>query len=401
MNITPLYRRVVLFCLCVCVEMIVAAPGNDKKFVQLSGRLPTVIANIKKPYLVTSQVEVPRGQKTSVEKGVVFLFKNFSGITINGTFQVMGTKDQPVIFTSENDSLFNPIATLEPAPYDWDGITVNMSDSVSVFDNCVVKYSLFGIHSLTKTIVLRYCNFSQNGKNDFSIDGKEQDKITENYSYVPQRLRKVYEVETALPPAAPEQEENATATTIPQGSPDSVTPGAGASVTMTTPGTPRDEESSKKQTADLPTKPADTGKEVSKVVPQKSDSSKKSKEELVALAEKEKRGGGVPEVKTKLPPPPKVILMNKQKDPSLNWPAMRWVGLTLAVASCAAGGYETPEFLRAKRTYDKVHNSQGMDPSFTSDIWERSYKRMVKERNLLFLGIAGAGVGLLTFSLSF
>ena len=154
-------------CFIICAGSL-ASKAEAVDFVQLSGALPAIIEKKESPYLVTGILEVGEGQKVVIEKGVVFLFRNFAGLNIKGAILAGGTKEEPVIFTSENDTLYNPASTLEPAPFDWDGITVYRSDSMSVFRNCVVSYSLFGIKSDTKRIELKRCSFIQNGNADFA-----------------------------------------------------------------------------------------------------------------------------------------------------------------------------------------------------------------------------------------
>jgi len=171
-------------CLIVCaVFPVVNAEADD--FIPLSGTMPAVIEKQESPYLVSGVLEVGEGQKVVIEKGVVFLFKNFAGLSIKGTIVARGTREDPVVFTSENDTLYNPASTLEPAPFDWDGITVYRSDSISIFKHCVVSYSLFGIKSDTRKIELDRCSFIQNGNADFTAEGEKQPVTYPFYSFSP------------------------------------------------------------------------------------------------------------------------------------------------------------------------------------------------------------------------
>lgn len=151
---------------------------GESNFITISGALPPLVKKGEKPYLVTSTVEVKEGEEVVIEKGVVFLFKNFTGLNVMGTIIARGTKKSPVVFTSENDTLYNKSATLEPAPFDWDGITVNPGMEKNIFEYCTITYSLFGIKSLTQNIELLQCSFDQNGSADFTIN---EDKKTVTY----------------------------------------------------------------------------------------------------------------------------------------------------------------------------------------------------------------------------
>jgi hypothetical protein len=50
----------------------------------LVGDLPRSLSAEKGPYLVTSDVYVPAGKTVAVAAGTVFLFKNFTGLHVQG-----------------------------------------------------------------------------------------------------------------------------------------------------------------------------------------------------------------------------------------------------------------------------------------------------------------------------
>ncbi len=151
-------------------------------FIPLSGTLPPTLSKGDAPYLVTDYLVVEQGNHTIVEKGVVFLFKNFTGITVNGSIRVEGTEEEPVVFTSENDTIYNPSSTLEPAPFDWDGISISEGEMENVFTHCIIEYSLFGIKSLSPKLTLKKCVFKDNGNADVAIEGEKLPVISP-YSY--------------------------------------------------------------------------------------------------------------------------------------------------------------------------------------------------------------------------
>lgn len=170
----------------------------DADGIPLSGELPPTVSKGEKPYLVTETVVVAEGNQTIIEKGVVFLFKNFTGIDVKGTLRVEGTVNQPVIFTSENDTIYNPSAPLEPAAFDWDGITVHPGEAENIFEHCCIHYSLFGIKSLTPNIVITDCVFKDNGNADVTIEG-EKLMVTSPFRYTPQSQSVAPSVATAEP----------------------------------------------------------------------------------------------------------------------------------------------------------------------------------------------------------
>ena len=68
-------------------------------YTELAGDLPKIVTADKSPYLVIADIFVPAGKVVRVEAGTVFLFKNFTGVHVQGILVISGTKDKPVIFT--------------------------------------------------------------------------------------------------------------------------------------------------------------------------------------------------------------------------------------------------------------------------------------------------------------
>jgi hypothetical protein len=80
-----------------------------------------------------------------------------------------GTKDKPIVFTSKNDSYYNPYAAINAARYDWNGIDVYENAIGTYFDNCVVQFSVYGIRSQTEHFKISNSRFLQNGKTNVSV----------------------------------------------------------------------------------------------------------------------------------------------------------------------------------------------------------------------------------------
>lgn len=152
-------------------------------FPKLSGPLPDTVKARQKPYLVVGDIEVPINKTVIIEKGVVFLFKAFTGMHVIGKLDARGTQDAPVIFTSENDHNMGAVTSLNPVPYDWNGIYIHSFAVGSRMAFCSVRYSVYGIVSETKFIKLNPATFMMNGKSDCVIEGKNKAITDKPYWY--------------------------------------------------------------------------------------------------------------------------------------------------------------------------------------------------------------------------
>ncbi len=161
------------------------SPENDHAagFEPLGGNLPKVIQDQGKPYIVTSDIYVPYGKTIRIEPGVIMLFKNFTGMHVEGRLLAEGTSEKPIVFSSEFDKTYNPGSALHANPFDWNGIYIHENGLGSTFAYAKLQYSVFGINSLTKYIRLDSMTFSSNGRSDLVIQGKEQAIATNPFSY--------------------------------------------------------------------------------------------------------------------------------------------------------------------------------------------------------------------------
>jgi hypothetical protein len=164
---------IVLACMAACAETrisgdiqgIVFEPGNN-------------------PYIVEKDIFVPEGKEIEIPAGVVFLFSSFTGLTVHGHIRVLGTTDNPVVFTSVFDSKYNPASTQLPNPFDWNGILVSNTSVGSYFNNFSLCFSVYGIKSQSQNVVIQNGVFRQNGQFHFTIHDQiqfVQDNIP--YSY--------------------------------------------------------------------------------------------------------------------------------------------------------------------------------------------------------------------------
>jgi hypothetical protein len=150
---------------------------------KIAGSLPDTVKARTMPYLVVGDIEVPVNKTVTIEKGVVFLFKTFTGMHVLGKLNAQGTSEAPIIFTSENDSLSGAETSLHAVAYDWNGIYFHECAVGSKMSFCTVKYSVYGIVSETKYIKLSPVNFSFNGKSDLVIEGKKQAVTDQPFLY--------------------------------------------------------------------------------------------------------------------------------------------------------------------------------------------------------------------------
>jgi hypothetical protein len=148
---------------------------------QFNGVLPDVIE--KGVYLITGDVFVSPGSTVSIQAGTVFLFKEFTGMHVQGVLYAIGTEYEPLVFTSANDSSYLLNSSVNAAPFDWNGIDVYESAIGTTLSHCRFQYSVYGVRSQTEYVNLENARFSSNGKSDFTVKG-ERKEVTDPYSYI-------------------------------------------------------------------------------------------------------------------------------------------------------------------------------------------------------------------------
>jgi hypothetical protein len=158
-------------------------PVNNIGYDTIAGDLPGVVVAKTKPYLVVSDIYVPQGKTVIMEAGAVFLFKSFTGLHVSGMLLAHGTKDKPVVFTSENDKEYNRASAIDPAPFDWNGIYMHEDAIGSQLSFCALLYSVDGLSSLTKFIRLSPCLFLHNGRASLTIAGVPYTVTDQPYEY--------------------------------------------------------------------------------------------------------------------------------------------------------------------------------------------------------------------------
>jgi len=168
---------------CVLLGFISFAFGEQLKFAVLVGDITDTVRAEKGPYLINSDIYVPAGKSVVIAAGTVLLFKNFTGLHVQGTLTIAGTIEKPVVFSSENDRRFNTAAAMNPNPYDWNGIFIHDDAIGTDMQNLEISYSVYGINTLTKFIRITNCQFHDNGRANLTIEGMPQTVMAGPFSY--------------------------------------------------------------------------------------------------------------------------------------------------------------------------------------------------------------------------
>jgi len=107
-------------------------PGNYLPQI-ISGNIPLTSGV---PYKALGDVRVESGATLSIEPGVILQFGSSMDLLVEGTLDVNGTPQNPVVFTSSN-----PI----PAAGDWGGIKLETLSTNSIIDGAVIEYAVHGV----------------------------------------------------------------------------------------------------------------------------------------------------------------------------------------------------------------------------------------------------------------
>jgi hypothetical protein len=176
------------FLLFFCISLLVYAhnsePQQSGSFDTLIGMLPSLIRYSERPYLVTSNIEVPPDRTVTIEPGTVLLFKNFSGLHVRGRLIARGTPEKPIVFTSEYDRRYNPSSSRDANPFDWDGIYMTLNSLGSQLTHVTISYSVYCITSESKFIRLEPLTVIDNGKSVIMIDQQEYPLTDTLFTYV-------------------------------------------------------------------------------------------------------------------------------------------------------------------------------------------------------------------------
>lgn len=152
---------------------------------ELSGIISSMtISSKENPIIVKKNITIPPKGHFIIRKGCKLFFKPNTGIIVEGRLSIEGTKSDPVIFTSINDSIFPQKTGQKANPFDWNGIIINKHAHDIVLKNFVIKFSIYGIESFSPDIRIENGRFIRNGQFHFTMNNKVM-PVSENafYSY--------------------------------------------------------------------------------------------------------------------------------------------------------------------------------------------------------------------------
>jgi hypothetical protein len=152
----------------------------------LAGALSdTTLEQSGNPYVVTDNLTIKSGKRLVIKEGTVILFKPFTGIIVEGSLSIEGTLDKPVIFTTINDSKYNPQSKLLPNPFDWNGIFITQQAQNVKLSNFILEYSVYGVKSQKDAFIIDNGTFTRNGQFHVTVEDTIKnvvDNIPFNYS---------------------------------------------------------------------------------------------------------------------------------------------------------------------------------------------------------------------------
>ena len=150
---------------------------------ELSGIISSMtISSKENPIIVNKNITIPPKGHFVIRKGCKLFFKPNTGIIVEGRLSIEGTKSDPVIFTSINDSIFPQKTGQKANPFDWNGIIINKNAQDIVLKNFVIKFSIYGIESFRPDIRIENGKFIRNGQFHFTMNNKVM-PVSENIFY--------------------------------------------------------------------------------------------------------------------------------------------------------------------------------------------------------------------------
>ncbi len=108
------------------------------------------------PYIVTENINVPRGQALTINPGVIIQFYPGVSLTVQGRFESMGTAIDSVMMTAYEMS----------DEKEWDGINILtdiMSSQRTVLRYTAIRHALYGINTSLAAVELTNCSISHCG----------------------------------------------------------------------------------------------------------------------------------------------------------------------------------------------------------------------------------------------
>lgn len=160
--------------LCLLTVLVGAVAASNGATV-ISGGIDGITFDVSKnPYIVEKDIIVPKGKSVVIPEGIVLLFNPFTGFQVFGRLVVQGSGDRLVVFTSTNDNIHNPQSEQLPNPFDWNGVFVSKDAEGAFLNHFSLKYSVYGVKSQCKNIIIQNAVFQQNGQFHFTVNEQIQ-----------------------------------------------------------------------------------------------------------------------------------------------------------------------------------------------------------------------------------
>jgi parallel beta-helix repeat protein len=119
------------------INGLLAVDGTIAAGNYLAGQLPDTILVSNTTYNIVGSVTVPTGNTLTIQPGATLKFLSGTKLIINGSLNVLGESNQPVIFTT---------VKVSPAVSDWNGILINTGATNVSLKNAIVQYASNGIY---------------------------------------------------------------------------------------------------------------------------------------------------------------------------------------------------------------------------------------------------------------
>ncbi|MDD5672586.1 MAG: hypothetical protein PHC61_00360 [Chitinivibrionales bacterium] len=122
------------------------------------------------PYIVTGDLSVGKGKTLTLKPGCVLLFRQYTGLIVDGSIVAEGSRENPIAFTSANDNKYNDTAKAQAQSFDWNGLTITQNAKSAKLTNFILCYSVFGLKSQTEKISVSNGVFHSNGQFNFTVN---------------------------------------------------------------------------------------------------------------------------------------------------------------------------------------------------------------------------------------
>jgi hypothetical protein len=133
------------------------------------------------PFWVKENISIDEGKTLTINAGCILLFENFKGLSVKGNLAIIGTRDKPVVFTSNYDDRYNLNSIQEGKAFDWNGIVIEKDGKITA-TNFLIANSVFGLKSESGDVKLSNGIFYQNGQYNFSIKGRIN-RVADNFPF--------------------------------------------------------------------------------------------------------------------------------------------------------------------------------------------------------------------------